>query len=97
MSKTLSATILVLLIPSVALPKLLQQSSSAAKNEKAGLTGQPPDKCVQLYELGDKVLLKKRKCAQSARHGLWLNTSALVSQYQQWLRNSLKFNYPGHY
>lgn len=31
-SKTLSAAILVLLIPSVALPKLLQQSRSAAGN-----------------------------------------------------------------
>lgn len=40
MSKTLSAAILVLLIPSVALPKPLQQSRSAAENEgeKRGLT-----------------------------------------------------------
>lgn len=85
MSKTLSATILVLLIPSVALPKLLQRSSSAAKNgekKNGGLTGQLPDKCVQLYELGDKVLLKRRKCAHSACHGLRLNTSALVSMRQ---------------
>ena len=83
MSKTLSETILVLLILSVALAKLLQRSCSAAKNEKNGLTGQLPDKCVQLYELGDKVLLKKRKCAQSACHGLRLNTSVLVSMQQQ--------------
>lgn len=83
MSKTLSATILVLLIPSVALPKRLQWSCSAAKNEKKnGLTGQLPDKCVQACELGDKVLLKKRKCAQSACRGLRLNTSALVSMQQ---------------
>lgn len=33
--------------------------------KKKGLTGQLPDKCVQLYELGDKVFfLKKRECAQ---------------------------------
>lgn len=39
-SKTLSAAILVLLIPSVALPKLLQQSRSAAGNgEKKGRRG----------------------------------------------------------
>lgn len=72
MSKTLSVTILVLLIPSVALPKLLQRCCCAAKSGKkkhSGLTGQLPDNRVQLYELGDKVLLKKRKCAQSACHG----------------------------
>lgn len=50
----------MLLIPSVVLPKLLEQSSSAAKNgggrkkKRQGLTGQPPDKGVQLYELGYK-------------------------------------------
>ena len=53
MSKTLSATILVLLILSVALPKLLQRSRSAAKSGggKKGLAGQRPEKCVQLYEV----------------------------------------------
>lgn len=66
MSKTLSAAILVLLIPSVALPKLLQQSCSAAKNEKNGSTGQLPDKCAQLHELGGKVFSEKdRMCSVS--------------------------------
>lgn len=97
MSKTLSAAILVLLIPSVALPKLLQQSCSAAKNEKNGFTGQLPDKCVQLHELGGKVFLKKIECAQSARHGLRLSTLALVSMLLHRLRNSLMLIYCGRH
>ena len=58
MSKTLSAAILVRLIPSVALPKLLQQSCSAGQEwGKNGLTGQLADKCVELRELGHDVFL----------------------------------------
>lgn len=51
-SKTLSAAILVLLIPSVALPKLLQQSRSAAGNGKKKKEEEVYliDKCVQLQE-----------------------------------------------
>lgn len=60
MSKSLSVTIVVLLIFFVALPKLLQQSFSAATAEKnVGFTGQLAHTCVQLYKLRDSFAEKK--------------------------------------
>lgn len=47
---------------------LRSQGWKKKKNNNCGLAGQLPDKCVQL---------KKRESAQSASHGLRLNTSAL--------------------
>lgn len=62
MSKSLSVTIVVLLIFFVALPKLLQQSFSAATAEKnVGFTGQLAHICLQLYKLRDRVLLRKKE------------------------------------